>query len=85
MDYQMPRAEDFPFFKTELDETSPSNINPLGAKGCGESGTVGATPTVLNAVIDALAPYAIKHLDMPLTPAKVWQAIATAEAAPKAA
>jgi carbon-monoxide dehydrogenase large subunit len=83
MDYQMPRAEDFPFFKTELDETSPSKINPLGAKGCGESGTVGATPTVLNAVIDALAPYGIKHLDMPLTPAKVWQAIATADPAPK--
>jgi carbon-monoxide dehydrogenase large subunit len=76
MDYQMPRAEDFPFFKTELDETSPSKINPLGAKGCGESGTVGATPTVLNAVIDALSSYGIKHLDMPLTPAKVWQAIA---------
>jgi carbon-monoxide dehydrogenase large subunit len=78
MDYQMPRAEDFPFFKTELDETSPSKINPLGAKGCGESGTVGATPTVLNAVIDALSPYGIKHLDMPLTPAKIWQAIAQA-------
>jgi carbon-monoxide dehydrogenase large subunit len=76
MDYQMPRAEDFPFFKTELDESSPSKINPLGAKGCGESGTVGATPTVLNAVIDALSPYGIKHLDMPLTPAKIWQAIA---------
>jgi carbon-monoxide dehydrogenase large subunit len=78
MDYQMPRAEDFPFFKTELDETSPSKINPLGAKGCGESGTVGSTPTVLNAVIDALSPYGIKHLDMPLTPAKIWQAIAQA-------
>jgi carbon-monoxide dehydrogenase large subunit len=77
MDYQMPRAEDFPFFKTELDETSPSKINPLGAKGCGESGTVGATPTVLNAVIDALSPYGITNLDMPLTPAKVWQAIAS--------
>jgi carbon-monoxide dehydrogenase large subunit len=77
MDYQMPRAEDFPFFQTELDETSPSKINPLGAKGCGESGTVGATPTVLNAVIDALSPYGIRHLDMPLTPAKVWQAIAS--------
>jgi carbon-monoxide dehydrogenase large subunit len=81
MDYQMPRAEDFPFFKTELDESSPSKINPLGAKGCGESGTVGATPTVLNAVIDALAPYGITHLDMPLTPAKVWQAIARHEKA----
>jgi carbon-monoxide dehydrogenase large subunit len=81
MDYQMPRAEDFPFFKTELDETSPSKINPLGAKGCGESGTVGATPTVLNAVIDALSPYGIKHIDMPLTPAKIWQAIARQEAA----
>jgi carbon-monoxide dehydrogenase large subunit len=77
MDYQMPRAEDFPFFKTELDETSPSKINPLGAKGCGESGTVGATPTVMNAVIDALAPYGITQLDMPLTPAKIWQAIAS--------
>jgi carbon-monoxide dehydrogenase large subunit len=77
MDYQMPRAEDFPFFKTELDESSPSKINPLGAKGCGESGTVGATPTVMNAVIDALSPYGITHLDMPLTPAKIWQAIAT--------
>ncbi len=81
MDYQMPRAEDFPFFQTELDESSPSKINPLGAKGCGESGTVGATPTMLNAVIDALSPYGITHIDMPLTPAKVWQAIASAKKA----
>lgn len=60
----------------ELDHTeTPSPVNPLGAKGVGESGTIGATPAVVNAVLDALAPLGIRHIDMPLTPRRVWQAI----------
>jgi carbon-monoxide dehydrogenase large subunit len=55
-------------------------VNPLGAKGCGEAGTIGATPAVVNAVLDALAPLGVTHLDMPLTPARVWTAIQAARA-----
>ncbi len=58
----------------------PSPNNPLGAKGIGESGTVGAVPAVQNAVIDALAPLGIRHIDLPLTPQRVWKAIVAAEA-----
>ncbi len=53
------------------------NSYPLGMKGIGESGTVGATPAVQNAVLDALAPYGVTHLDMPLTPLKIWEALAS--------
>jgi aerobic carbon-monoxide dehydrogenase large subunit len=60
----------------EIDRTAtPTDQNPLGAKGIGEAGTIGSTPAVANAVIDALAPFGVRHIDMPLTPAKVWQAI----------
>jgi len=52
--------------------------NPLGAKGIGEAGTIGSTPAIVNAVIDALTPFGIGHLDMPLTPAKIWAAIESA-------
>ncbi len=74
MDYHVPTAADVPSF--ELDHTvTPSPVNPLGVKGIGEAGTIGATPAVVNAVIDALSPLGVKHLDMPLTPERVWRAI----------
>lgn len=73
-DYGVPSAAELPSF--ELDETvTPSPRNPLGMKGIGESGTVGATAAVQNAVVDALAPYGVRHLDMPLGPARVWEAL----------
>ena len=54
---------------------TPSPVNPLGVKGVGEAGTIGATPAVANAVIDALEPLGVRHLDLPLTPERVWRAI----------
>ena len=73
LDYAIPRAAAIPFIVTARTET-PSPRNPLGAKGVGEAGTIGAMPAVANAVIDALAPFGVRHLDMPLTPAKIWAA-----------
>ncbi len=74
MDYCMPKADMFPNF--ELGETvTPSPHHPIGVKGVGETGTIASTPTVYNAVLDALAPLGVKQIDMPLTAAKVWQAI----------
>lgn len=73
-DYAVPAASEFPAFETHNTET-PTFRNPLGAKGIGESGTIGSTPAIHNAVLDALAPYDIRHLDMPLTPHKVWAAL----------
>ena len=73
LDYSMPRATDFPPFLSELVEI-PAKTNPLGIKGIAESGTIGAPPTVVNAVIDALSFRGVDHLDMPLTSARVWQA-----------
>jgi aerobic carbon-monoxide dehydrogenase large subunit len=81
LDYCLPRADDLPSFDTHTDETTPCKINPLGAKGVGELGTVGGTPTVMNALIDALRPLGVKHIEMPATPEKVWQAIRHAKAA----
>ncbi len=78
-DYTMPKAEGFPNFET-YHTTTTTPINPLGAKGIGEAPTIGATPTVSNAVIDALEPWGITHLDLPFTPEKVWRAINAAEA-----
>ena len=60
---------------------APAPTHPLGAKGCGEAGATGAPPTVMNALLDALAPLGVTHLDMPATPQVVWQAIAEAEGA----
>lgn len=79
LDYATPRATDLPRFEVELTET-PSTVNPLGARGIGEAGTVAAPPAVVNAVLDALAPLGVRHLDMPLTPHKVWRAIREADA-----
>jgi carbon-monoxide dehydrogenase large subunit len=78
LDYALPRASRLPSF--ELDETvTPSPVNPIGVKGVGEAGTIASTAAVANAVIDALSPLGIRHLDMPYTPAKVWHAIHTAK------
>jgi carbon-monoxide dehydrogenase large subunit len=74
MDYAMPRADDVPSFEVDSHEV-PTLVNPLGAKGVGEAGTVGALPALVNAVNDALAPLGVRHLDMPLTPERVWRAI----------
>jgi carbon-monoxide dehydrogenase large subunit len=77
MDYAMPRADDVPAFDVDSYEV-PTAVNPLGAKGVGEAGTVGALPALMNAVNDALAPLGVRHLDMPVTPARIWQAIRAA-------
>lgn len=75
-DYQLPRAQNFPMFETSYHEQAPCTHNPLGVKGCGEAGTIGATPAVMNAVIDALYDgCGITHLDMPATPERIWKAI----------
>jgi carbon-monoxide dehydrogenase large subunit len=74
MDYLLPTSLECPSW--ELGETvTPSPHHPIGAKGVGESATVGSPPAVVNAVIDALRPYGVRHADMPLTPAQVWRAI----------
>lgn len=77
MDYAMPRAADVPFF-TLADHPAPAQTNPLGVKGCGEAGCAGALTSVMNAVIDALAERGVRHLDMPLTPFRIWQALHSA-------
>lgn len=77
LDYALPRADNFPGLELARTET-PTNVNPLGVKGAGETGTIAATPAVVNAVMDALAPFGITHLDMPLTAERVWQAIHSA-------
>lgn len=81
LDYCLPRADNLPSFDTHTDETTPCKINPLGAKGVGELGTVGGTPTVVNAIIDALRPMGVTNIDMPITSEKVWRAIREAKAA----
>jgi carbon-monoxide dehydrogenase large subunit len=75
----MPSAAEVPFFETANTET-PSPLNPLGAKGIGESGTIGSTPAVQNAVVDALSHLGVRHIDMPCTPERVWTAIQDAKA-----
>lgn len=72
--YLVPTAAELPSF-TRVECVTPTPVNPLGAKGIGESGTIGATPAVHNAVLDALAPYGVRHLDMPCSPERVWRAI----------
>ena len=71
MDYALPRAADLPRLNLTRTET-PTPVNPLGIKGIGEAGTIGSTPAIVNAVVDALAPLGITHIDMPLTPQKIW-------------
>jgi carbon-monoxide dehydrogenase large subunit len=74
MDYGMPRADDFPTFEVGAHDV-PAVTNPLGVKGAGEAGTVGALPAVMNAVADALLPLGIIRIDMPASPQNVWRAI----------
>ena len=78
MDYAMPRATDLPFVGFESVPT-PSTVNPIGMKGCGEAGTVGALPAIANAALDALWPRGVRHVDMPLTPQRIWSWLRAAE------
>ena len=75
----MPSAAEFPSFEAVNTET-PSPLNELGAKGIGESGTIGSTPSVQNAVVDALAHLGVRHVDIPCTPERVWRTIQDARA-----
>jgi len=79
MDYALPRSDDVPSFKVST-RVTPCTHNPLGAKGCGEAGAIGAPAALMNAVMDALAPVGVKHFDMPASPARVWNAIRQARA-----
>lgn len=74
MDYAMPRADLLPRINTSRTET-PSPHNPLGVKGAGEMGTIASTVSIANGVMDALAPFGVRHLEMPLTAQTVWNAI----------
>jgi len=80
MDYCLPRAVDMPDFSTGHHPV-PAKSNPLGVKGCGEAGCAGGLTSIMNAVVDALSEYGIKHIDMPATPERVWQAIQAAKSA----
>jgi carbon-monoxide dehydrogenase large subunit len=74
MDYALPKAVMIPHLELDSTET-PSPVNPLGAKGVGEAGTIGSTPAIVAAIVDALAPYGVRHIDMPIKPEVVWQLI----------
>ena len=74
MDYQMPIAADLPNFRVSTIAV-PTKINPLGAKGVGEAGTVGSLAATMNAVVDAMASVGVTNFEMPATPARVWQAL----------
>ncbi len=78
MDYAVPRAADVPSFAL-ADHGVPTKTNPLGVKGCGEAGCAGGLPCAMNAVLDALAEHGVRHVDMPLTPFRIWQALQTAK------
>jgi carbon-monoxide dehydrogenase large subunit len=75
MDYALPRASDIPKIVSEFDESEPCPHNPLGAKGCGEAGAIGAPTAIVNAVLDALEQAGVDRIQLPLTPEKVWRAI----------
>jgi aerobic carbon-monoxide dehydrogenase large subunit len=72
VDYLVPTAADLPSFELEATIT-PSPVNPLGTKGIGEAGTIASSPAIINAIVDALAPFGVKDVAMPATPEKVWQ------------
>ncbi len=75
MDYAMPRAHMMPWIESDHTIT-PSPVNPLGVKGVGEAGTIGCSPAVVNSVVDALSHLGVRHIDMPLTPEKIWKLVA---------
>ena len=77
MDYAMPRASDAPVF-AYASQPDPAKTNPLGAKGCGEAGCAGSMTSIMNAVVDALSELGVRHIDMPATPLRVWEAIRAA-------
>lgn len=81
MDYAIPRASDLPFFVSEFDQSQPCTHNPLGAKGCGEAGTIAAPAAITGAVLDALSSRGVIAIDMPITPFRVWEAIQSAPGA----
>jgi aerobic carbon-monoxide dehydrogenase large subunit len=81
MDYALPRADDIPAFEGALTADFPSRANRLGVKGSGQAGAIAAPATVMNAVMNALAPLGVRHLDMPATPARVWEALQAAKGA----
>jgi carbon-monoxide dehydrogenase large subunit len=74
MDYAMPRADNFPFFDTVISEV-PCTTHPLGIRPAGEGGTTPALGAVINAVVDALSEFGVKHVEMPATPERIWRAI----------
>jgi aerobic carbon-monoxide dehydrogenase large subunit len=74
MDYALPRADDLPSLDVTLAEL-PTKVNPLGVKGAGQAGCIAAPQTIINAILDALSPLGIDHIDMPATPERVWRAI----------
>jgi carbon-monoxide dehydrogenase large subunit len=82
-DYAIPRAHDIPHIVTDRTVT-PSPVNPMGVKGVGEAGTIGATPALVNAVVDALAPFGVRHVDLPLKRERIWQLMRKHKPAPKA-
>ena len=77
MDYAIPRADDVPSYTVDHSCQTPCTHNPLGVKGCGEAGAIGSPPAIVNAVVDALqrAGHGITHIDMPLSPSRVWEAM----------
>ena len=78
LDYCLPRASDIPNIRFSYNEV-PCTTNPMGVKGAGEAGTIGAPPAIINAIVDALAEDGIDHIDMPATPERVWRALNPAE------
>jgi carbon-monoxide dehydrogenase large subunit len=74
MDYAMPRADDLSMYEVKSNPV-PTATNPLGVKGCGEAGTVGALPAITNAIVDALSHLGVRHIGMPATPERIWRAI----------
>jgi carbon-monoxide dehydrogenase large subunit len=79
MDYGLPRADEIPNIHVEFFEDAPTKHNPLGVKGAGEAGCCGALSAVVNAVVDALDDLGVRHIDMPLTPERVWRAVSAAD------
>jgi carbon-monoxide dehydrogenase large subunit len=78
MDYALPRAADIPRFEGTLTADFPSRANRLGVKGSGQAGAIASPATIMNAVMNALLPLGVRHLDMPATPARIWEAIEAA-------
>ena len=78
MDYALPRANDIPSFEGDLTSDFPSHANRLGVKGSGQAGAIAAPATIMNALMNALTPLGVRHLDMPATPSRIWHAIQAA-------